>query len=259
MTFLHIKAYNTFDNIRIKDLRNILPGTVLESTTREMVVSFPDGGLVFVFQFGCVVFFNVDAAQVEASLDALKKGNVVQLEKPTFEQYLVKQSNQLHVEFDFVELTNFSVEYIRLVAMTVGQSAALEYFEVIADDLLRESHSLMKDLASGKPLPWQNKKILKTIGTSATARQRIISNVWVLDPPDDTWKSAELEKLFKDLQQNFDVDLRFKTLDKKLTIVQDNNEILADLVTSRKTAFLELLIVILIVIEILMALIEKHQ
>jgi uncharacterized Rmd1/YagE family protein len=258
MTFLQIKAYNSFDNLRIKDLRHIVPGEVLESSTRELVVSFPDGGLLFLFQFGCAVFFNVDPDRIEDCLNILKKGAVVPLENPTFEQYQVKQSDRLHVEFDFVELTGFGVEYIRLVAMTVGQSAALEYFEAIADDLLRESHSLMKDLAGGKRLPWQNKKILKTIGTSATARQRIISNVWVLDPPDDTWKSAELEKLFKDLQQNFDIDMRFKTLEKKLTIVQDNNEILSDLVTSRKTAILELLIVILIVIEIGLALIEKH-
>lgn len=253
-SYLQIKAYNVFDNIKIKELRHILPGQILGSTTREMVISFPDGALVFIFQFGCVVFFNFDAERAEAYLDTLKKANVSLLERPTYEQYAVKLGEQMRVEFDFVELTEISIEQIRFVAMTIGQSAALEFFEVIADDLLNDSSSLMKNLAAGRRLPWNDKKILKTIGTSATARQRIISNVWVLDPPEDTWKSAELEFLFKELQQNFDIDMRFKTLEKKLTIVQDNNEILADLVTSRKTAFLELLIVLLIVLEIVMAL-----
>lgn len=259
MNSIPIKAYNLYETIRIKDLRNVLPGTVLETSVRDMVVQFPDGGWVFVFQFGCVVFFNLSDEKVAECLDILGKSVPIKLDKPTYEQYFIKKSGTQRVAFDFVELTVFSMEFVRLVAMTIGQSAALEYYEVIADDLLKGSQKLIMNLARGKPLPWWNKQILKTIGTSANARQNIISNVWVLDPPDDTWNSADLEKLFKDLQQNFDIDMRFKTLEKKLTIVQENNEILADLVSSRTTALMELLIVILIVIEIVMALTERHS
>ncbi len=260
MSITQIKAYNIFDSIRIKELRHTLPGALVDSTTREMLVTLSDGGLVFVFQFGSVVFFNVSDQQIEQCLILLKTASgTPTLPKPTFEQYNVKKNDEIKVEFDFIELPEFSLEFLRLVAMTVGQSAALEYYETTADDLLKDSHKLITDIAAGKGLPWSNSKIVKTIGRTANARQNIVSNVWVLDPPEDTWKSAALENLFKELQQNFDIDLRFRTLEKKLMIVQDNNEILANLASARKAAFLELMIVILIVIEIVMALMDKHN
>jgi uncharacterized Rmd1/YagE family protein len=259
MSITQIKAFNIFESLKIKDLRQVLPGVLIDSTTRDMLVELSDGGMVFVFQFGAVVFFNASDKQIEQCLALLKSAtDAPTLTNPTSEQYNVKKNADLKVEFDFVGLPEFSIEYIRLVAMTVGQSAALEHYEKIADDLLQDSHKLITDIAGGKGVPWSNSKIVKTIGRTASARQNIVSNVWVLDPPEDTWTSAVLEKLFKDLQQNFDIDLRFRTLEKKLMIVQDNNEILANLASAKKAAFLELTIILLIVFEIVMALIEKY-
>lgn len=106
-----------------------------------MVVQFPDGGWAFVFQFGCAVFFNIPPNKVEEYLAILGTRIPTKLEKPTYEQYFIKKSNIQRVAFDFVELTDFCMEFVRLVAMTIGQSAALEYYEVIADDLLKESPS----------------------------------------------------------------------------------------------------------------------
>ena len=80
----------------------------------------------------------------------------------------------------------------------------------------------------------------------------------ILDPPDETWKSKELEEIFKELQANFDIEIRFRTLDRKLSLIQDNIEILADFTSNRRTAILEASVVFLIFFEIVLALIHKR-
>ncbi len=96
------------------------------------------------------------------------------------------------------------------------------------------------------------------IGSTATTRQKIVSNLAILDPPDETWKSKEFELFFRELQQNFDIEVRFRTLDRKLSLIQDNIELLADLLSTRKSHILETLVILLIAVEIIIALMPKH-
>ena len=123
--------------------------------------------------------------------------------------------------------------------------------------MLYDTSNFMQDLSRRGTVPLHTKELVKIIGSTAATRQNIISNVAILDPPEETWKSKELEKMFRELQSNFDIDIRFRTLDRKLTLSQDNIEILADLTASRRTTLLEALVVILIVMEIALAVLHK--
>lgn len=252
------QAINLFDAINIKTVRTLLSGKVLDSSPQQLHLQYGENGHLFVYRFGCLVFFNMTAELVEQEIGRLRAalGNV--LGAPTEETYqLVIADGPPKVEFEHVELKKITTDSLRVIGITIGQSAALEYFEVRADRMLTETSGFMVHLAKGGPLRWQTKKILETIGSTASTRQYIISNLAILDPPDEAWKSKELERLFRELQNNFDIEVRFRALDRKLALIQSNLELLADLIETRRTNALELLIVILIVIEILLAFI-KH-
>jgi required for meiotic nuclear division protein 1 len=243
-----------FDSIPIKQARDILSGKLITITPRQLALKYGEDAYLFVFQFGSVVFVNVPEAVVREELDKLrgKIENVLPL--TSTETYVIHSGSQTnHVDFEYVELKKATVDHMRLVARSVGQSAALETFEIRAERMLSDAYSLINNLATRGRLPLWSKGLLKTIGTITATRQNIISNLAVLDSPDEVWDSKELEKLYRELQQNFDIDTRFRSLDRKLTLLQDNLEILADLATSRKTNFLETLIVLLIVLEIALA------
>jgi uncharacterized Rmd1/YagE family protein len=141
--------------------------------------------------------------------------------------------------------------------MCLGQSAGLEYFENKADSMLSDTAVLIEDLARRGRLPLSNRHLLRVIGSTASTRQNILSNLAILDPPAETWKSKELEKLYRELHQNFDLEIRFRSLDRKLSLLQDNIEIIVDLASSQKNTFLEALIVLLIVLEIILATFPK--
>lgn len=253
-----IQALNLFDSINIKGIRSLLTGKVVNSSPQEMMLQYGENSYLFVYRFGCLVFFNMTNAEIERETEKLKSALGGAIASPTTETFQVNVGEfPLKVEFDYVELKKLTVENLRLIAVTLGQSAALEYFELEADRMLYQTGTFMKDLGKAGVVPFQTKRLLKMIGSTAGARQNIISNVAILDPPDETWKSKELEKFFKELQGNFDIDTRFRTLDRKLALIQNNIELLADLMESRKTNLLEALIVILIVMEILLAFVYR--
>lgn len=253
-----VQAFNLFDVINIKSIRSLLSGKVIDSSPQEMQLQYGENSFLFVYRFGCLVFFNMTNEEVERETGKLKAALGIALEFPTTETYVVNIGDFVtRVEFEYLELKRLSLDHLRLVAKTLGQSAALEYFEIKTDRMLTDTSMFMENLAKGGYLPFYSKTLLKIIGTTASTRQNVLSNLAILDPPEETWKSKELEKLYKELQGNFDIEVRFRSLDRKLSLLQDNIEILADLTTSRKTTMLEALVVVLIIMEVILAVMNK--
>lgn len=253
-----MQAVNLYDSIKLKSLRSLLGGKVTHSSPHELQLQYGDHKYLFVYRFGCLVFFNMTTEESDREIAKLKAALGDGVTQPTSEVYQIHLSDGPHkVEFEHVEIKKLTADSLRLIAMTLGQSAGLEYFELSADRMLYETSSFMQDMARGGRIPVRTKRLLQIIGNTAGTRQNIISNLNILDPPEEAWQSKELGKMHTELQQNFDIDLRFRTLDRKLTLIQDNIEILADLVARRNTALLEGLVVILIIVEIAFAIILK--
>lgn len=255
MGTFQIQALNIHESIPIKKIRTSFSGKVIDSTPNELQVEYGQDAYLFVFRFGTVVAFNLseDILTEERKKISAIIGN--ELEKPTYDTYQVQVTGRKDdVEFEYVELKKLSLSNLRLIAMTIGQSAALESVEIEANRLLQETLELMQRLSRKGSVPHGGKSLLKFIGSAAANRQHIVSSLAIFDPPDETWTSNELQQLFGNLQQNFDIDLRFRALDRKLSLVQDNIEILVNLATARRAALLEVMIILLIVFEVILAL-----
>lgn len=253
-----MQAINLFDSINIKAIRSLLSGKIIDSSPQEMQLQYGENSFLFVYRFGCLVYFNMTNELIEQETAKLKAALGEGMPYPTTETYQVNLVDAgTRVEFEYVELKKMSRDSLRLVAMTVGQSAALEYFETRAERVLHDTAKEMQGLSKTGSVPFLTKRLMKIIGSTASTRQYIISNLAILDPPEETWKSKDLEKLYKELQQNFDIEIRFRALDRKLILVQDNIEILADLTSKSRSTLLEALIVFLIIFEIALAILTK--
>ncbi len=251
------QAIHLFGQLNMKGIRALLGGKLIDSSPQELQFQYGENRYLFVYPFGCLVFFNMRPEEIETEIVKLKTTVGGVLELPTSETYEVIVGDNPRVEFEFLETKKLSQDAIRLVAMCLGQSAGLEYFENKADLMLADTAVLIDDLARRGHLPLSNKHLLRVIGSTASTRQNILTNLAILDPPAVTWKSKELEKLYRELHQNFDLEIRFRSLDRKLSLLQDNIEIIVDLASSQKNTFLEALIVVLIVLEILLATLHK--
>lgn len=255
-----MQAINLYDSIPLKRLRAVVAGKVIDFSPQQMDVQYGDHSYLFVYRFGCLVFFNMSQEQIQIETTKIKEELGAGFPSPTTESFIVRIGEASgKVEFEYAEMKKLEIDHLRMIAITLGQSAGVEYFERLGNKLLQDTASFMQKMETSGKVPTNSKRLLQFIGSAAGSRQHIVSNLSILDPPEDTWKSKELEKFFKELQLNFDIDLRFKSLDRKLSIVQDNIEILSDLATARTSNILELLIVVLIVLELVMAAIQRFS
>jgi uncharacterized Rmd1/YagE family protein len=253
-----MQAVNLYDSIKLKGIRPLLAGKVLDSSPHELQLQYGEDKFIFIYRFGCIVSFNMTIEECDREISKVKSALGPGIAQPTTETYNVRiHEGAPRVESEYAEVKKLTLDYLRLAAVTLGQSAALEYFEINTESMLHDTALFMQNLAKTGRVPFRARRFMKFIGSAASARQNIISNLSILDPPEETWASKELRKLHLELQQNFDIDVRFRILDRKLTLIQDNIEILARLTASRTTTILEVMVVLLILAEIAFAVLSK--
>jgi uncharacterized Rmd1/YagE family protein len=71
----------------------------------------------------------------------------------------------------------------------------------------------------------------------------------LFDKPDATWENEQLDRLWSSLRKMLELDDRYRALDAKLRMFQDNLVLLVDLARARSTFFLEFAVVVLIACE----------
>jgi uncharacterized Rmd1/YagE family protein len=136
----------------------------------------------------------------------------------------------------------------------VGQSVALEYYEVLTDELITSSKHYILELEKRGRLSISKTNLLKYIGKVLNVKNSIVDNLYILDDPNLVWENEDLNILNRQLKSNFDINTRFKDLDYRLQIIEDNLTLFTDVLNVRESTRLEWIIIILIVIEIMIAL-----
>lgn len=252
-TPFQVVAYHLYETIALKSLKEEFGARVIGSSPHELQIRYSDTGYLFIYRFGCLVFANVPEEERKRELKRVRGLVGPGGRRPEIEAYEVHPNLPTQVEFETVRVQRCTLEILRIICHTVGQSAALDHFEGLTDGMLEDSGKYIRQLSRQGAAPLASRQLLKSIGSTAATRQHILSYLSVLDPPEETWDSSELESLYRALQENFDIQVRFRTLDRKLTLTQENLEILANLTSTKQGHLLEMLVVMLIVLEIVLA------
>src|SRR5207247_11181463 len=131
----------------------------------------------------------------------------------------------------------------------IAQSTALEYDGILVENLLDRTGKYSRRLEKDGDYFEKSQELLKFIGMCMSTRQDIISNLYIVDSPDEVWENNDLERLFTDLKAVLDIDVRYRALEHKIEIIQESIEIIVDLTKSHRMTQLELEIIALIAIE----------
>ncbi len=247
-----VKAYKLYDVVSLKALKGVYPEDRIQPAPQGFCIPFKRDSYLFLFRFGCVAFFNFSETDIVIELQKLKDALGKGVDEPPLETYEIRLGEPAGVEFEHTVIKRLTRDHVAVTALTVAQSAALDFLERTTEQVLDTSSTLFVNVASQGRLPMDLKNLLKLIGSTVNTRQDIVSKLAILDAPDETWKSKELDKLYRDVRDNFEIDLRFRAVDRKLTLLQDNIELLADLTNYQRANALEMLIILLIFIEIVL-------
>ena len=150
-------------------------------------------------------------------------------------------------------LTALDVRSVELVALAVGQSVGMEYYEDNVDGLVSQLERAARGLADRGKLSDTNRQLLRFIGRGMAMRTQVVHTLALLDAPALAWEDEALDRLYRDLRASFAIEDRYRALDQKLEMIRDNLELMVDLAQHRRSVLLEVAVIGLIAMELLLA------
>ncbi len=244
------------ENLALRELLPAYPGARLG--VREMQVAC-DGGEMFFYPFGAVVFHEVPPERREielARLHQLRPGLTTQVVR---ESFAVREEPGAQVEMveGALVVDRFGPGRAAVVALIVAQSAAMEYYERIVAGLFARVTALVERMEQRGSVPLRTGQLHRFIGQAIGTRSEVITVLSLLDKPDATWDDPALDRIYDDLRAEFDLEDRWGTLTQKLAGVQDALELVLGVARDRRMWLLEAIIVVLIVFELVLELIRR--
>ena len=255
---IKIEAIQLAESFNIKKFRADFQTEAHSGSTTELFYSFTDNNrFLYVFDYGVIIFANYDAVGKSEFVNFIKNYATSLVDLNLSEEYQIEINSSIEkpiVKNNYVSVARIDSSLMRIIMLNIGQSVALDYYENLTDDLIASSKIYILQLEKHGKLSISKTNLLKYIGKVLNVKNSIIDNLYILDDPNLVWDNEELNLLNRNLKANFDINTRFKDLDYRLQIVEDNLTLFTDVLNVRESSKLEWLIVILIFIEIIISL-----
>jgi uncharacterized Rmd1/YagE family protein len=259
------------ENLSLREAAAAFPGS--RQTPHDLRVPLSRGGEAFLYPFGAVVFRDVPAGDRDPFLEVLRKafpqltGEVVREEFGVREEGGAVAGLYLGGGAVGVGAAGFhggrllvdvlTPERESVVALTVAQSAAMEYYEGIVEALTRRTQRIVDRLETTGSVSFWIRPLHRFVGEAVNTRSEVLSVLHLLDRPDAIWEDPVLDRIYADLRAEFDLLDRLDALERKLRSVQEALELVLDVARDRRVTTLELIIVLLIVIEVVQAFLKS--
>jgi required for meiotic nuclear division protein 1 len=255
---IRIEAFQIAELLNIKKFRDDFHEIEHFGTQSEIFYEFPESNqYLYVFDYGVIVFANYDAESKKTLFAFAQKYTTTSIANPLNEEYQIEINPQLNnciVKNNFVTVPKLTPSIMRIVTLNTGQSVALEYYEMLTDQMIISSKHYIEELEYKGKLSISKTNLLKYIGEVLNIKNSIIDNLYILDDPNLVWDNEELNFLNRQLKANFEINTRFKDIDYRLQIIKDNLTLFTDVLNVRESSRLEWVIIALIGIEIAIAL-----
>jgi uncharacterized Rmd1/YagE family protein len=240
------------ENLNLKELAASYPEG--KRTAHELSFVTPAGGTVFIYPFGVVVFYDLPPPVREAELTRLYRVRPGLTSATVKEEFTVREDPGVKpdVVSGVLILDKMTFERASVVSLTIAQSAAMEYYDRIIDQMFGQTDKLVDRLEKVGTMPLSTRPLHRFIGAAIGTRSEVLSILHLLDRPDALWDDPGADSIYEQLRAEFDLVDRYQALELKLRAVQEALELVLDVARDRRLVLLEASIVLLIVLEIVL-------
>jgi len=246
------------ENLSLKDLATAYP----EARRTPHVLSFTtaSGGDVFVYPFGAIVFRDMPVAERDDALARLRRARPGLTSATVIEEFTAREDPGAtpDVAGGVLTVDRLTPERARVISLTVAQSAAMEYYERIVEEMFGRTARLVDRMEARGSVPVSTRPLHRFIGAAISTRNEVLSILHLLDKPDEAWDDAAMDRIYDELRAEFDLVDRHRALETKLRSVQEALELILDVARDRRLVVLEATIVVLILFEIVLTLLRAH-
>lgn len=250
-----VRAYAIADTLPLQSfVSSAFPNVEADVRKTVAVVPYRDGAWAVLHDFGALVFVGAPDEERERVLAELDRAGKTS-QADAAERYCIRVNPDAtpKVTFDALSVRELTRDAVELVALVVGQSVAMEYYEADIDKTLLELDAHAVTLEQHGRFRGRLRALVRGIGKGMHLRNRVVSTLALLDEPDATWDNEAHDQLYRELRRTFSIEDRYRALDYKLSIIRDNLELIVDLVRHDRSIVLEAAVFLLIALEVILA------
>jgi uncharacterized Rmd1/YagE family protein len=231
----------------------VLQGDILSAILQRKILK---NVKILVFSFGSIVFINSTTEDEEVFLQYLKKIKDdidINNYRQYSDDYELQVSDKAKIELTdkYLVVPDFQIFYPELVSTVIAKSVALEKTEKHLESILDKLENMIDKLEKGK-LNIGNKAIAKTTSKIVRHEYNTIAYIMILDKPDITWTNSDAESLYNQMSEFFELNDRYIILKEKTNTLNSIIKGFFSISHSIRGLFVEWVIVILILVEVVL-------
>jgi required for meiotic nuclear division protein 1 len=234
-------------------------GQVLSNTPLAMRVG--TNGTAVVFRYGVVVFIGLTADEEAEFLERLHVrtfGKITPPEEEWARIQNVRESGEPIPVGGPIPVADFSLERLLVVSDALAKSVVLGRDEREVANVFDTIEPFARELARSGRTSRNRSDLLKLMGNALLVQHRVSGRVAVGEKPDVLWDRPDLERLYARLEDEYELSERVETLNRKLSVIADTATTLADIIDTKRSLRLEIIVVFLIAFEIVITFYEIY-
>ena len=216
-----------------------------------------DGGIAVLFRYGVVVLFGVKTPDEVRFIESLRPLLTNPYPAPEMEEMEIHCGrNSIGVQSGAISLDEISLEKLQVIADALSKNLVLSLYEKKVAGEFDKIEPLAQELATHGKVSADSKKLLSKIGHMLLIEHRMVGRAEIGDKPETLWDFPHLEGLYASLEDEFELIERQSALDRKLGLISDTAQTLADVWDNKQLHKLEWYVIGLILFEIVISLYE---
>jgi uncharacterized Rmd1/YagE family protein len=234
-------------------------GEILSSA--PLAVRAGANGLAVVFRYGAAVFIGMSPEEETGFLERLRVRTFGKIAPPEEEWAKIQVAKEAEEPIPVggpILVKEISLERLLVVSDALAKSVVLGRDEKEVTNVFDTIEPFADELATLGKTSKNRTDLLKLLGNALLVQHRVSGRVAAGEKPDVLWDRPDLERLYARLEDEYELSERVETLNRKLTVIADTASTLADIIDTKRSLRLEIIVVILIAFEIVITFYEIY-
>lgn len=211
----------------------------------------------FVFKYGAIVFWGYDQNERMEIIEQMRPFMQGTPLSHASEEYSIVQQSDTAIKNDIIPISDGSLIEKWSYSHALAQSVILTEFEEKVAQAVEKTKYIPERVATTGKTKLTRREIAKMRGYLFKVKSEINLKHELLDVPEFFWEFPELDAIYQKLTIYLEIRQRIDVLSKKLEVIHELFDMLADEQNHQHSAQLEWIIIVLIAFEIVFSLTKE--
>jgi uncharacterized Rmd1/YagE family protein len=213
-------------------------------------------GFAVLFRYGSVVLIGLSPIEEDEFLRGIRPrvtGPSAKIEDEVATIEIAPERDDQVVTGGPISVKDLTPPRLLVIADALAKNVGLVRDEREVNKVLELIEPFASRLAATGRAPFNRRNMLRLIGQALLLHHRISGRIAIEEKPDVLWDRSDLERLYARLEDEYELKERANALRHKLQVIEETTRALTDIIDTERSARLEFIIAVLIVVEILIA------